>query len=108
MYDDIECPYCGKGQEINHDDGYGYEEGRLWEQECSDCDKTFVFTTSISFYYDAYKADCLNGEPHKWGKPQKMWLDETKNKELWRRKCKDCEEAQQGYNPEWMEKKDDR
>ncbi len=23
MYDDIECPYCGKGNEINHDDGLG-------------------------------------------------------------------------------------
>lgn len=24
---DIECPYCKKGIEIGHDDGYGYEEG---------------------------------------------------------------------------------
>ena len=25
MYD-VECPYCGAEIEINHDDGYGYEE----------------------------------------------------------------------------------
>ena len=63
---DIECPYCGQGQEINHDDGYGYEEDEYHEQECSNCEKSFVFTTSIHFYYDASKADCLNGKDHKY------------------------------------------
>lgn len=24
---DVECPYCGKGLDIDHEDGYGYEEG---------------------------------------------------------------------------------
>lgn len=66
MSNDVECPYCGVGQEINHDDGYGYEEDRRHEQQCSDCDKTFVFTTSISYYYEAEKADCLNGGEHSW------------------------------------------
>lgn len=63
---DVECPYCGKGQEINHDDGYGYTEGVFHEQRCGHCDKTFVYETSISFSYDAGKADCLNGSPHDW------------------------------------------
>lgn len=66
MTNDIECPYCGKGQEINHDDGYGYEEGKAYHQHCSECDKNFVYHTSISFYYEAKKADCLNGESHIW------------------------------------------
>lgn len=61
---DISCPYCGQGQEINHDDGYGYEEGSLHQQQCGNCHKTFTFTTSISFDYQAYKADCLNGGQH--------------------------------------------
>ena len=61
---DIECPYCEEEQDINHDDGYGYEEGVLFQYECHNCGKAFVFTTSISFHYDAIKADCLNGEPH--------------------------------------------
>lgn len=61
---DIECPYCNEGQEINHDDGYGYSEFETHEQECGHCEKTFVYTTSISFDYDAAKADCLNGGVH--------------------------------------------
>ena len=64
MTDDVECPYCGAGQEINHDDGYGYDEGQRHEQQCSDCDKNFTFTTSISYYYETEKADCLNGGQH--------------------------------------------
>jgi hypothetical protein len=63
---DVECPYCGKDQEINHDDGYGYEEDETHEQECRDCEKAFAFTTSISFHYDSSQADCLNGGVHKW------------------------------------------
>ena len=62
---DVECPYCGSEQEINHDDGYGYEESTRHEQECRDCEKEFTFTTSIMFLYDAEKAPCLNGEDHK-------------------------------------------
>ena len=61
---DIECPYCEYEQEVNHDDGFGYEEGPLHEMECGSCGKNFVFTTSISYYYEPAKADCLNGEPH--------------------------------------------
>lgn len=63
---DVDCPYCGAGQEICHDDGQGYEEDVKHEQECSDCDKTFIFTTDISFSYDAERADCLNGDKHRW------------------------------------------
>ena len=66
MTEDVECPYCGKWQEINHDDGYGYEEGKTYEQECCDCYKVFVYTTSISFFYDAIQAPCLNGGEHDW------------------------------------------
>lgn len=51
---DVICPYCEEEQEINHDDGYGYEEDREFEQDCSFCDRTFKFTTSISFNYTVY------------------------------------------------------
>lgn len=64
MNKDVECPYCDNWQEINHDDGYGYEEDELYEQECNDCGKIFVYTTSITYYYEATKADCLNGGEH--------------------------------------------
>jgi hypothetical protein len=63
--DDVDCPYCGKEQEINHDDGYGFGEDIRYQQECGDCGKTFAFTTSISVDHRAHKADCLNGQPHK-------------------------------------------
>ena len=95
MFDDVECPYCGKGQEIIHDDGYGYEEDRIFEQDCDDCEKTFVYTTSISFYYEANKADCLNGEDHRLEPVThcpRYWPD-------WRR-CKDCSYEERGeYTP---------
>jgi hypothetical protein len=56
---DVTCPYCGKDQEINHDDGYGYEEDGDYEQECTDCYKSFKFTTSISF---SYTVSCQDGD----------------------------------------------
>lgn len=61
---DIECPYCGAELEINHDDGCGYAEDEKHEQQCSRCEKSFVFTTTISFSYDVEKAPCLNGGAH--------------------------------------------
>ena len=65
MSDDVKCPYCNKWQEIDHDDGYGYDEGVLHKQECDSCEKTFAYNTSISYCYSAYQADCLNGGSHK-------------------------------------------
>jgi hypothetical protein len=61
---DINCPYCNAEIDINHDDGHGYEENELHQQECNKCGKVFVFTTYISYSYTPYKAECLNGEPH--------------------------------------------
>jgi hypothetical protein len=65
MRHDTECPYCGEGQDINHDDGYGYAEDRRYEQECPYCCKTFVFETHYTTYYTVNKADCLNGAEHR-------------------------------------------
>ena len=56
---DVKCPYCKTEQEINHDDGQGYEEGVDHEQNCSGCGKYFKFTTSIS--YD-YAVECQEGD----------------------------------------------
>jgi len=63
-FNDIECPYCEAPQEINHDDGYGYTEDETFQQECGECEKTFVYRTVISFDYYPEKADCLNGAEH--------------------------------------------
>ena len=81
---DVECPYCGAGQEINHDDGQGYAEDELHQQECSACEKTFVFWTTISFDYSPQKADCLNGSEHDYEKTH------TYPPEAARLRCKMC------------------
>ena len=64
MSKDVNCPYCGAEQDINHDDGVGYAEYDIEQQECPDCGKTFVFTVSLCYYYDVEKADCLNDAEH--------------------------------------------
>lgn len=51
---DIVCPKCKTSQEVNHDDGYGYEEDVEFEQECVNCGYDIKFTTSISFTYSSY------------------------------------------------------
>jgi hypothetical protein len=85
MNDDVECPYCGARQDINHDDVYGYSED-LHQQECHECDKTFTFSTGIIYCYEAFKADCLNGYDHDW-KPSN-----TFPKFFTKMRCKMCEE----------------
>ena len=93
MSHDVNCPYCGKGQEICHDDGYGYVEDEVFSQECGDCGKTFVYTTSIHYYYEANKADCLNGSEHTF-KPT-----HTYPRYYTRMRCADCD-AQRQMTPE--------
>lgn len=85
MNDDVQCPYCGADQEICHDDGAGYDEDRRHEQDCYECKKTFVFTTSISYYYEASKADCLNGAEHR------LKMSHTYPRECSRMCCEDCD-----------------
>ena len=86
---DVECPYCNVWQEVNHDDGFGCHEDRLEEQQCNDCEKYFVFTTSIIFHYSAEKADCLNGGKHKYK------ATATYPKEFTKMQCTECEETRQ-------------
>jgi len=65
---DTHCPYCEADVEICHDDGYGYEEGDMHQQECGGCGKTFTYYTTIRFSYSTRRADCLNGAEHIWRK----------------------------------------
>lgn len=61
------CPYCGESMEINHDDGYGFDEGTKHQQECHACEKVFTFQTEIVFHYTLSKAPCLNDDGgHQW------------------------------------------
>jgi len=86
MSRDTECPYCGEGVEINHDDGYGYNEDETHQQECGACGKTFTYTTMIHFSYSTSKADCLNGGEHDYRKTA------TYPPEFARLRCKVCDD----------------
>jgi uncharacterized Zn-finger protein len=88
MREDVECPYCGKFNEINHDDGYGYEENQTYEQECEFCGQTFVYTTSISFHYHAEQAPCKNGGEHDW-QPIRGFPEEYFE---YKKRCSYCDE----------------
>lgn len=94
---DINCPYCGSEQEINHDDGYGYEESEIHNQQCGICDKYFTFTTSISYYYRVAKADCLNDGEHKFKATTTYPVEFTKME------CVDCGEIRKPTDEEMKE-----
>ena len=86
MSKDIECPYCGAEQDICHDDGYGYDEDTIHKQYCSNCEKTFGYTTVISYYYDVLTLPCANGGEHEL-EPTITWP-----KSYTRMCCKFCDE----------------
>jgi hypothetical protein len=52
---DVECPYCGIEQDIDHSDNYGFNEGKLYEQECQSCGQTFLFEAFVSYSYEVSK-----------------------------------------------------
>jgi transposase-like protein len=66
MSEYIECPYCGEEQEIDND-GYSYDVGTIHRQECTGCGKNFAYKKTISIYYEAFAAPCINGDAkHDW------------------------------------------
>jgi transposase-like protein len=42
---DINCPYCGAGNDINHDDGFGYAEDIRHEMQCASCGVNWLSST---------------------------------------------------------------
>lgn len=95
---DVSCPYCGYEQDINHDDGYGREEGELHQQECERCFQIFGFYTYVSFSYETQKTPCLNDAPHDWGEwaiRDLGYLNLTKYSRSMRRQCKWCDEIEE-------------
>ena len=96
MNDDIVCPYCFREQEINLDDGRGTNENELDEQDCIHCDKTFIYSTSISYLYEARKAPCLNGEKHKYQ------ITHTFPFEFAKMECSICEHRRQLTKAEYQ------
>lgn len=62
--DTVNCPYCRKNVKINHDDGAHYDENRMEEMECPECDKYFMVSAYVLWSFDGHKADCLNDGEH--------------------------------------------
>jgi hypothetical protein len=91
---DLQCPYCEKELDICHDDGFGYDEGVKHQIECPHCGKSFVFETSISFYYEPAKADCLNGGNHDYQ------LTHTCPKEFSKMRCSMCDDKREPTDDE--------
>ena len=91
------CPYCNAEQEINHDDGYGFMEDEKYQQECGECEKIFTYTTSIVYYYESKKADCLNGTKHDFNPTH------TYPKEYTRMRCSMCDEERKPTKEELKE-----
>lgn len=83
---DIECPYCGEWQDVDHEDGTGYEEDQTYQQTCCKCEKVFVYTTGILYVYTPEKADCLNGGDHNFEPTH------TFPKEYTKMRCTMCDE----------------
>jgi len=61
---DLNCPYCGGGNKVDCPAGREIEKGGFHQIECDFCDKRFIYHKSISYSYEAYAADCLNGDEH--------------------------------------------
>lgn len=82
---DLACPYCGAGNDVCSDDGDGCEEDVYHEMECQACKKNFTFKTTITYSYEPYKSDCLNGDNHelyllrRFGYPHIKYFDRCKN-----------------------------
>jgi hypothetical protein len=78
MSHDFDCPYCGEPFEVCHDDGHGYAEGVKHHDRCRSCDKAFVFETSICFYFEPERADCLNDGQHSWKATRSYPVESTR------------------------------
>ena len=91
---DVNCPYCDAETEICHDDGRGYDENEIHHQYCPKCENTFAFETTIVFYYEAKKADCLNGGKHNFKFRRSHPIEFSKMR------CEDCGEERALFKEE--------
>jgi ribosomal protein S27E len=94
----VTCPYCQSEQYINHDDGYGYSEDTKHNQECEKCGKTFIYETTIIFYYDSFKAPCLNDDSN-----HDYHITKTFPKEFSNMECSICGDIRELTNEERMQ-----
>lgn len=85
---DVNCPYCNAEIDLDLSDG-GYEQDTLHETSCDECDKNFIYTTSLIYHHDSYAAPCLNGEPHSFKRTH------VSPKFFTKMKCEYCDEQRE-------------
>ena len=90
-YEEIECPYCEHAYDLNHDDGAFYNNGEREATECPNCEKKFLVYSSMSWDFDAEKADCLNDGNHQWVKEHSKPNIETYPDLAARERCETCD-----------------
>jgi ribosomal protein S27AE len=98
---EVTCPYCKEDFEVDTDDGRHYQDGGTEEEECPNCEKTVLITSSCSWYREAEMADCLNGAPHPWREWTTYWVGENgenKGKFYERRYCTRCSKEQWAWH----------
>jgi hypothetical protein len=90
---EITCPYCGHEQEEPDE---CYEEDRLYEAQCQECEKYYGIVPYYIKGYTEYKIPCWNGENHDWkpiiGYPEECFEG--------RERCSCCNEER--TNPEYL------
>ena len=97
MEEQLECPYCGAEKYVDYGDGHGCSDGEVYEDECNECGKAFLFTTSISRHHFSEKADCLNDGEHVF---EALFLFPTKCSKM---RCKTCGEKREPTTQEWLD-----
>ena len=60
----ITCPYCLNERQGDCED-IGDQDKDI-EEECSECGKTFIYTTDYDVTFCSRVVPCLNGAPHEW------------------------------------------
>lgn len=88
---EITCPYCEHEYDLCHDDGAFYNQDGVEVEECPNCEKSFLVHSSVSWYFEAEKAECLNDGNHKWKKEYGVMYPELANREV----CEVCDTKRQ-------------
>ena len=75
MEEKIKCPHCGNEKDIEPESDYG-EDGKNWTEECSNCEKEYEVTLSISY---SWTVECAPGTHELTASPNhKDWFDCSK------------------------------
>ena len=104
---EVTCPYCEKEFDVDTDDGAHYKDGQAQEEQCPNCEKVMLVTSTCTWYREAEKADCLNGSPHAWSIWSTYWIGEKGDnvgKYYERRYCEICYEDEWEYHEERLDK----